>query len=476
MKNKTTSILLLVVTLSSILKITAQEKNADQKEANELVHQIVTELTKLPTTPPGISVAISKDNSIVYSEGFGYSDLKTKKKVTPKTQFRAGSLSRAITTTALAKLVEKKSINFNDLAQKYLSNYPKKEYQFTVKQLATGLSGLAHYSKNDQLENRYYTSVKDAVSVFSHIPLLHKPGDKYKYSIHAYTLLSLVMEKASNTDFLTLLDNEIFKPLKMTSTGIEPTKSITKLYNFDAKKEGAHFLEIEKPKNYSYSLAGASLISTPTDLIKLVNAYNNGYIKKDIVDTFYEVQKLNSGETIREGIGWDNNWDMVDRKVFEQDGAGEGTRSIVSSFPNQKISISLMTNALRLWAIEETAHTLAIPYLTKPMVYKQPKGKFKLIVEEDVRGKWVKRDGFLELDGKNDKLTINSKEKNEEIYKLIYLKRKNIYALIHPDGVLYTEIDFHNNTILGKVMYYRGPNIHKTSTEPPYLRFKSNLS
>lgn len=463
------------------LKTTKKEFSNSESinlEAENLVNYLINELMKLKSMPPGISLAISKNDKIRYTKGYGYTNLKTKQPVTPNTKFRMGSLSRLITITSLTKLIEIGKLNFNDTVQKIIPQYPKKEHFFTIKQLVSGLSGMQHYTKNDNFSQSDYVTVDDALTVFSHIPLAHKPGNKYQYSTHSYTLLSKIIEQVSNKKFSTVLQEDIFSPLSMNSTSIEDLKDrpeqMTGLFklNIEGVNKG-HLTLIDTPKNYSYSWAGAGIISTPSDLLKLANSYTNNFIKKEELNTIFEIQKLNSGDTIRESIGWDKNWDMDNRKVFEQDGSAEGTRNIISVFPNEKLSISLMTNAFRLRAIEETAHTLAIPFLTKPSPQQQPKGVFKLEINEDVRAKWVKRNGFIVLNGENDRLVIDPDTGTKEVYKLIYLNRKNKYALIHPDGILYSEIDINDESISGKVMYYRGPNLHKPSTEPPYLKFKS---
>lgn len=46
-----------------------------------------------------------QDGKIVFAEGFGYKDLLNKRPVTTKTQFRAASVSKMMTVTALAKWV-----------------------------------------------------------------------------------------------------------------------------------------------------------------------------------------------------------------------------------------------------------------------------------------------------------------------------------------------------------------------------------
>ncbi|CAL2103285.1 Class A beta-lactamase-related serine hydrolase [Tenacibaculum sp. 190130A14a] len=446
--------------------------------SKRLVDYMINELMKLPSTPPGMSLAISKNDTTIYKNGYGYKSLKTKEKVTSSTQFRMGSLSRVITITALLKLIEKDQLSFDDSLEKVLPTYPKKKYPISIKQIASGLSGMPNYTKEDKFEQTSYSNLDQAINVFSHIPLTNQPGEKYQYSTHSFTLLSKIMEQASNQSYSKILEESIFNPLNLNSTGIENLndKSPKMTGLFKPNNEGVHkgyLTEIISPKDYSYSWAGAGMISTPSDLVKLGNSYINGFIKKETLDTIFEIQTLNSKDTIRQSIGWDKNWDMDDRKVFEQDGSAEGTRNIISVFPKENLSISLMTNAFRLWAIEETAHTLAIPFLTEPSPVKQPIGNFKLDIKEDVRGNWVKRNGMLVLNGENDRLIIRHEDQDDEVFKIIYLNRGNKYAVIHPDGILYLEIDLTDKNVSGKVMYYRGPNLHKPSTEPPYLKFVS---
>ena len=453
--------------------------NAPQNsEAIHLTNYMIHELMALPSMPPGLSLAISKNDSIVHAKGYGYTHLKTLTPVSTQTQFRLGSLSRLVTITALLKLVEDGRLTFEDHLEALLPEYPKKQYPITVQQLATGLSGMPHYSPQDVYNKTNYTNIDDALTVFAHIPLAAPPGTTYKYSTHSYTLLSKIIEKSAQTTFPDLLKTRIFEPLHMTTTNIENIEQLPATITavFEPYTESIHenyLKQIDTLKNYSYSWAGAGMISTPTDLVRLGNAYINGFIKQEQLRTVFQIQRLHSGDTIRQSMGWDKNWDMDNRFIFEQDGAAQGARSIVSVFPEERLSIALMANALQIRAIEETAHTLAIPFLTPLSPIEQPKGIFRLDLQEDIRGTWVQKTGTLILDGENDRLILEPGTSDEALFKLVYLNRAHHYALIHPDGILYCDIHQVQDTITGKVMYYRGPNLHKTSTEPPYLKFKS---
>lgn len=55
---------------------------------------------------PGLSVAIVKDGQIVYANGFGVQSLESRKPVTKDTLFGIASLTKAFTSTLLAKLTD----------------------------------------------------------------------------------------------------------------------------------------------------------------------------------------------------------------------------------------------------------------------------------------------------------------------------------------------------------------------------------
>src|ERR1043166_8102823 len=55
---------------------------------------------------PGLSLAIASDGKIVWSVSCGFADLKSRRPVTAQTRFRIGSVSKALTATALARYAE----------------------------------------------------------------------------------------------------------------------------------------------------------------------------------------------------------------------------------------------------------------------------------------------------------------------------------------------------------------------------------
>lgn len=53
---------------------------------------------------PGVAFSLVKDDEVLISKGYGFADLEKKTPVSPDTMFRAGSVSKVLTATAILQL------------------------------------------------------------------------------------------------------------------------------------------------------------------------------------------------------------------------------------------------------------------------------------------------------------------------------------------------------------------------------------
>lgn len=441
-------------------------------EAENLVQLLVEKYMDLDGTPPGVSVAISHNNQIAFAKGFGYADLKNYIPVTTETQFRTASVAKLITATSLARLIQEEKIDIDEPISKYLNSVPKEYFKITAEELAGHTGGVTHYSSEQKVEARYYGSIDDALTTFIHIKPLFSAGTNYQYSSYGYVLLSKAIENVSKKSFLNYVNEQIFEPLNMTSTGPElkasPSSNMSELYDMnDGGINKGYPSSIKDKEDLSYKWAGGGFISTPMDLVKLANAYTNGFFRKDVVELMFRSLKLSSGKETGVGLGWRCSYDMANRKVYEHAGYMRGTRSVLSLFPEEKVSIAIMMNSPNLNRIEESAHMLALPYLTNPSPAKQPLGIGQLSVEIiDYDGNITTEEATLVLNGESDRLIIG----NGTNYPLVYMQRANIYALIHRDGILYTELNIENGSVNGKVMRYKSPLLLSPNLDRPFMK------
>ena len=101
---------------------------------------------------PGGVVAVMKDGVLVWSEGVGYADVENAVPCRPNTLMRIASISKPLTAVALLQLWQKGLVDLDAPVQKYVPEFPEKEYKgekvvMTTRQLLSHMAGIRHYTK-----------------------------------------------------------------------------------------------------------------------------------------------------------------------------------------------------------------------------------------------------------------------------------------------------------------------------------------
>lgn len=290
---------------------------------------------------PGMSISVSQNGKLIWSEGFGYSNRKPKTKVDPsKTLFRIASISKSITALALAKLVDDKQINLSESIYTYLPNYPKKAYDFTIKELGGHLAGIRHYRGNEFTINKKMT-ITEGIDLFKNDPLLFEPSTQFSYNTFGYVLLSEVMQKASEIEFNTLVNESVFKPLGMTNTMLDDSEiDYPNKTNFYRKKR-----ILSKSVANEYKVAGGGFLSTSEDLIKFgEEIILPTTVSKEALSEMITSQKLKSGKITGYGIGFSVECSKQNTHKYYHTGGGIGASTILLIYPKEQIVISVLTN------------------------------------------------------------------------------------------------------------------------------------
>lgn len=320
---------------------------------------------------PSVSIAIGVDNKIVWSEAIGYADLQNKIPATPKTTYRIGSTSKAVTSVAIMTLVQQNKLNLDHAVADILPDYPTKKWAFTTRQLLSHTAGFPDYEDlgisggfYTLLNFKQFNTVEEGLIVFKDVPLLFKPGKHFSYSSFDMVLASRIIEKISGNDFLTYLDHTIFQPLKMDNTyGDHSNKTSeyeAKFYQISSGNSyrGWHTFGIPHPdQNLSYKWAGGGLLSTPSDLVKMGNALINdiNFVNPKVRNTFFEPQGLSNGEINEQkyALGWRSYYDYATEHLLGEDkpvwmvhhgGVSKGSMNLLCLFPNERVVIDVAIN------------------------------------------------------------------------------------------------------------------------------------
>lgn len=330
--------------------------------ARTLIH----ELRKVGDIP-GIAVAVGTGSGILWEEGFGFSDLENNVRVTPNTRFRLGSVSKIVTMAAAMRLVERGLLNLDAPVATYLPSLPEPYGKVTVRQLAGHQAGVRHYKPSDfQFDLKHSNSVKDSIKIFTGDPLAHEPGTKYLYSTFGYVLISAALEGASKKDFLSIVQEEVYAPLKLNSSGPDMVKAIipnkTRYYE---RSEGS---VVNAPhEDPSYKWAAGGMLSSAGDLVRFGAAHlSPGYLKKETLDEMFRIQRTSAGAETIVGLGWRVGSDWNGRKIYHHAGNISGGRAVLIVYPENDLVIALLSNASGQPAfVESTAQLIAENFLAQ---------------------------------------------------------------------------------------------------------------
>lgn len=166
----------------------------------------------------GAVVAVVKDGQVIFAKGYGYSNLKDKKPVSPEnTLFRVGSISKLFTWTAVMQLVQAGKIDLDADVRQYL-DFPVDEHlgKITMRDLMTHTPGFDESIKGLISENKaHMRSLGDYLK--THAPnQIFAPGTTGAYSNYGAGLAGYIVQRVSGQPFDDYIEQHIFQPLGMT--------------------------------------------------------------------------------------------------------------------------------------------------------------------------------------------------------------------------------------------------------------------
>ena len=168
----------------------------------------------VPDDASGTLVAM-RGHRVVACEGFGLADHAARVAATCDTVYDIGSLTKQFTAAAVVKLEMLGRLDVHDPIGGWLGPVPPDKAGITVQQLLTHTSGLVDSLGDDYQRLTRRQLVTRALAS----PLRTAPGTAYHYSNVGYSLLAVIIERASGTSYERFLARHLFRPAHMTQTG-----------------------------------------------------------------------------------------------------------------------------------------------------------------------------------------------------------------------------------------------------------------
>jgi CubicO group peptidase (beta-lactamase class C family) len=170
------------------------------------------------------SVLLAKDGKVLYKSAVGMAnkDFGAPNKI--DTKFNLGSMNKMFTGVAIAQLVEKGKISYDDPLSKFIPDFPNAEAakKIQIKHLLTHTAGLGGYfsERYQKLSRNQIRTVDDMMKLAreDEKDVKFEPGSKWQYSNTGMMVLGKVIEIASGQSYFDYVRENIYKPAGMTNT------------------------------------------------------------------------------------------------------------------------------------------------------------------------------------------------------------------------------------------------------------------
>lgn len=222
----------------------------------------------------GAVVIVVKDGRILFSKGYGFADVRSKRPMSPdETIVRFGSISKLFTWTAVMQQVERGNLDLDQDVNDYLDfRIPDTFAQpITLRHIMTHTSGFEETLKQlGTYKPERLISLESYVK--NDIPVrIYPPGEVVSYSNYAASLAGYIVQRVSHMQFASYISNEIFAPLGMTrSTFVQPLPP-----SWRGQMSSSYVVATQSPQPYELTNASPSgaAAGTGSDIARFMIAH-----------------------------------------------------------------------------------------------------------------------------------------------------------------------------------------------------------
>ena len=339
-----TVILLIPIAVGAVLAQTP-----DQKAPPSTIARLTRYLDALESRGFSGSVLVDLNGAIAISHGYGYANKEHHLSNTPGTVFDIGSITKQFTSAAILTLDMQGKLRVEDSIGVYFPGVPKDKAGITLHQLLRHASGLPSNIGRD-----YERITRDAFvdSVFR-TPLRFAPGTRFSYSNIGYSLLAMIVEKASGQPYEEYLYTHLWKPAGMEWTGYRrpdfSPDAVATGYNRDGEVWGK---PTEKPWDtdapFWHLKGNGGVLSTTGDLLRWHHALLGTAILSEQAKVKYFHPELRTDESPDSyyAYGWDVHRTPRGTYVIQHNGANGFFYADFSRYTDEGVAIIALMNQM----------------------------------------------------------------------------------------------------------------------------------
>ena len=293
---------------------------------------------------PGAAIGILRDGAVATAY-HGIADVRSSEPVTAETRFAAGSLTKSMVATVIARLADAGQLSLDDPVATHVPALRTSDWaaRATVRDVMANHSGLPLRADLEFGFDRHPEADDGALSrLAGEVGVAAPPRSVFwSYSNVGWCLLGRAIENVTGATWEDAMREHLLKPARMPSTTFANASDLIPKAVGHGITDG-RAMPMDGPEPRAYGPAGTTLLTTVTDLLAFAGLqFDDASLaalrvpQADIaIASWFDAW----------GLGW-ARFDWAGEPVWGWDGLIGGERSIMRMVPRQEAAVVLMTNA-----------------------------------------------------------------------------------------------------------------------------------
>ena len=311
---------------------------------------------------PALAIAVVKDDSLVFARGYGVLEVGKAQPANAHTRFAIGSTTKAMTSAALAMLVDEGKIRWDGHVIDYLPEFQLYDAyatrELTIRDLLTHRSGLG---STDLLWAGFDYPLAEATRRLRYVRPASSFRSQWDYQNNVYAIGGLIIERVSGMPWANFLRTRIFAPLGMTETEALVSEIRGKANVAVPHAEQHDTVRVVPIRSTDDVAPAGSVWSSVTDMSKwmrfVLDSGRVGSQRLIKVETFREIVAPQIRAPVEQypalslarpsffsyGLGWFVQ-DYQGQPVWMHTGSIDGMSAIIGLLPQQRVGVYVLAN------------------------------------------------------------------------------------------------------------------------------------
>jgi D-alanyl-D-alanine carboxypeptidase len=293
------------------------------------------------------AVLLAKDGKPIFTGAYGMANREKKIPNTLATKFRIGSMNKMFTAVSILQLVQAGKISLSDPVGKYLTDYPNKDIatKVTIYQLLTHTGGTGDFFGPQFDAHRLeLKTLQDYLKLYGERAPEFEPGSRWEYSNYGFLMLGVVVERVSGKNYYDYVNENIYKPAGMTSTGSLPEDQEVPNRSVGYTQMGGDSL---RPNTDTLPYRGTSAgggYCTVEDFLRFANALTSHQLLNAQNTDLLTSGKVDTTRGAKYAFGFMDNDAGTAMRHFGHGGGAPGMNGDFQIFPQTGYVIVVLSN------------------------------------------------------------------------------------------------------------------------------------